>query len=65
MRTTWTRWLFALSDDELNALVASMPPPSEEMDAEMKAWTPEQLEAAARGAPLEVVRAMGAQKAVG
>lgn len=45
MRTTWTRWLFALSDDELNALVASMPPPSEEMDAEMKAWTPEQLEA--------------------
>lgn len=59
MMATWGRWLDTLTDDELNALVASLPP------SEMDTWTPEQVEACARGVPLEVVRAMGARKPIG
>jgi hypothetical protein len=57
MLVTCGRGLDTLTTDELNALVASLPP------SEMDAWTPEQVEACARGVPLEVVRAMGARKA--
>jgi hypothetical protein len=56
-RARFTSWLRHTTDAELKAYRAHYPP-NPELEAEVATWTDEQLEAARRGVPLAIVRAM-------